>query len=147
MSLTFHCNPPTALMITSVSIQVFQTKDRERRTTPCPLQMQRALIWGHLPVLQPAKVSSPGDVRENTVSHIGGSEIPTIYNTILIAPPIGLEDKLRLWGGNFLSSSPSAPAPGGADWPGPANTSRRAGRPPTAQMHVKWSSTEPRREL
>lgn len=43
-------------------------------------------------------------------------------NTILRAPPICLRDTLRLRGGNFLGSGPSAPDLGGADWPSQANT-------------------------
>lgn len=68
------------------------------------------------------------DVRENLATLIGEAEvpIPTIYNTILIAPPISLEDKLQFRGGNFPGSSPSAPDPEGADWLRQDNTFERS---------------------
>lgn len=73
----------------------------------------------HLSGLHPAKVSLFWRCQRK-LSHPQRrrEEVPiaTIYNTILIALPIGHEDKLQLRGGNFLGSSPSAPDPEGSDW-------------------------------
>lgn len=90
-----------------------------------PLEMQQALTLNHLPELHPAKVSLLRRCQRK-LSHPQrrgeGVPIPTIYKTILIAPPIGLKDKLQLRGGNFPGSSPSAPDPEGADWSHQDNT-------------------------
>lgn len=47
---------------------------------------------------------------------------PALSKAVVRAPPIRFGDKLRLLGGNFLGSGPSAPDLGGADWPSQANT-------------------------
>lgn len=105
----------------------------------------------HLPVLHPATVSLLGDVRENLATHRGEGKrvpIPTIYNTILIAPPIGLENKLQLRGGNFPGSSPSVPGPEGADWPHQDNTFGKKQELLQPPRNTRGgSSAEPRRGL
>lgn len=125
----------TIAMIPSVSIQDSQTQDGGRMTC-CPLEMQQALTLNHLPGLHPAKVSLLRRCQRK-LSHPQrrGEEVPspTIYKTILIAPPIGLKDKLQLRGGNFPGSSPSAPDPEGADWSHQDNTfGKKSGSPPTS---------------
>lgn len=80
---------------------------RQRKDDMLPTRNVAALTLNHLPVLYPAKVSLLEDVRENLATHLGKAvPIPTIYNAILIAPPIVLEDKLQLRGGTSRVPAP-----------------------------------------